>query len=375
MFLAKNQFKKSMIRKYLPKSTEELILWYERYVSPITLIAGFVVDAIIVRNVDLWFSNILLFSYLAIASACTLLLNMIIAGTLRGRFWTAIAPFLPAIIQFSFGGLFSGYVILYSQSAALAVSWIFVAILAILLIGNERFRNLYKLIAFQMGLLFFGVFSFLTFFLPIVLGRIGTLVFLIGGLLSLAVMSFLFKSTVYLVPALISERKKVMRVVGSVFLAFNILYFSNAIPPLPLALKEAGVYHNVVKQGDGYVLSAEPRRWYEAYLRYNTVYHKAAGETVFIYSAIFAPTDFSTTILHEWEYYDEKVGVWVITGTFGFPITGGRDGGYRGYTLRENVSAGKWRVNVKTGNGLIIGRIAFTVADVDTLVPTIEVRN
>ena len=363
------------MQKRLPKNTEELIRWYERYISPATLIAGFTLDAIIFRQVDLWFSNILLFSYLAIASVCILLLNMILTGVLRGRAWTGIAPFLPAIIQFAFGGLFSGYVILYSQSAALAVSWIFIAILAVLLIGNERFRNLYKLFAFQMGLLFFGVFSFLTFFLPVVFGRVGTPVFLLGGAASLAAMSFIFRLNARLVPTVAGERKKVVQVVGSIFLAFNVLYFINAIPPLPLALKEAGVYHGVLKQGGEYVLRAEPVPWYESYLRYNTVYHKTAGETVFVYSAVFAPTKFATTILHEWEFYDEKAGAWVKTGTFGFPITGGRDGGYRGYTLRENVTAGEWRVNVKTGGGLVIGRIAFTVEDVSSTVKTIEVRN
>lgn len=360
------------MRKQLPKNTEELIAWYERYISPVTLIAGFTIDAIIVRRVDLWFSNLLLFSYLVIASVCILLLNLIIAGTLRGRFWTALAPFLPAIIQFSFGGLFSGYVILYSQSATLAVSWIFVAILAVLLIGNERFRNFYKLFAFQFALLFFGVFSFLTFFLPVVLGRIGTTVFLIGGVTSLAVMSFLFRLTAYLVPVLKSERGKLARVVGSIFLVFNILYFTNAIPPLPLALKESGVYHQINRVGDEYVLDSEPSHWYESYLRYNAVFHRAPGESVFVFSSVFAPTKLSTTILHEWEYYDEKTSAWVRSGTFGFSITGGRDGGYRGYTLRENVEAGKWRVNVKTGNGLIIGRISFAVVDVPIPAPTIE---
>lgn len=359
----------------MPKNTEELLRWYERYLSPLALIAGFTLDAVVFRRVDLFFSNILLFSYLAAASVCILVLNMIITGVLRGRSWIGAAPFLPAIIQFSFGGLFSGYVILYSQSAALSVSWIFVAILAALLIGNERFRHLYKLFSFQMGLLFFGVFSFLTFFLPVILGRIGTPVFLLGGGASLAVMYFVFRLNARLVPTVAGERKKVMQVVGSIFLLFNLLYFSNAIPPLPLALKKAGVYHNVERQGDGYLLRAEPVPWYESYLRYNTVFHKTAGETVFVYSAVFAPAKFSTTILHEWELYDEKTASWVKTATFGFPITGGRDGGYRGYSLRDSVESGEWRVNVKTGNGLIIGRVAFTVEDAPAPVQTIEIQD
>lgn len=364
-----------MIRKYLPKSTEELILWYERYVSPITLIAGFTLDAIIIRRVDLLFSNVLLFSYLAIAGICIVLLNMIIAGTLRGRAWTSLAPFLPAIIQFSFGGLFSGYVILYSKSAALAVSWIFVVILAALLIGNERFRNFYKLLAFQMGLLFFGAFSFLTFFLPVVLGRIGSDIFLASGALALLLMTGFLRGLYRLVPELVrANGTKIARSMAVIFVVFNILYFTNAIPPLPLSLKDAGVYHKVEKAGDAYLLEAEPSRWYEAYLRYNTVFHRAPGESAFVYSAVFAPTKFSTTILHEWEYYDESTESWVRSATLGFPITGGRDGGYRGFSLRENVEAGKWRVNVKTGEGKIIGRISFTIIGVPEPVKTEEQR-
>ncbi len=90
---------------------------------------------------------------------------------------------------------------------------------------------------------------------------------------------------------------------------------------------------------------------------------------------MFAPAKFSTTILHEWELYDEKTASWVKTATFGFPITGGRDGGYRGYSLRDSVESGEWRVNVKTGNGLIIGRVAFTVEDAPAPVQTIEIQD
>lgn len=365
-----------MIR-HLPKNTEELIRWYERYISPIALIAGFVADnLILLRRVDLWTSNLLFFFYLTIAATGIVLINLVVSGRLQKPFFVKISPFLPAVAQFAFGGLFSGYVSLYSRSAAYSTSWIFVVVLALLLLGNERFTRFYSRFTFQVGILFTVLFSFLIFYLPVVLKSIGQDIFIASGVLSLVLMAAFMRLLAYLMPEHVrTHRTRIVRSIAIIFVTFNILYFSNAIPPLPLALKEAGVYHNVVRQGDEYVLNAEPRRWYEAYLRYNTVYHKTAGETVFVYSAVFAPTQFSTTILHEWEYYDEKTGAWTRSGTYGFPITGGRDGGYRGYTLRENVTAGKWRVNVKTGNGLIIGRIAFTVVDVPSPAQTIKVRN
>lgn len=366
-----------MVRKFLPKSTEELILWYERYLSPIALVAGFLADNyILLRRVDLWTSNLLLFFYLAVAATCVVLTNLIATGRLQQPSLIKAAPFLPVAAQFAFGGLFSGYVSLYSRSAAYSASWIFVVLLAALLLGNERFTRFYSRFTFQVGILFTVLFSFLIFYLPVVLKNIGQGMFIASGALSLVLMAFFIRSLAILMPEHVREhRTKIARTIAVIFVVFNVLYFSHAIPPLPLALKSAGVYHDVVKEGDEYVLRAEPVPWYESYLRYNTIFHKTADETVFVYSAVFAPSRFSTTILHEWEHYDENSKSWARTATFGFPMTGGRDGGYRGFSLRENIDAGKWRVNVKTGNGLIIGRIAFTVVDVPIPVETVEVRN
>ena len=59
-----------VIRRYLPKDVEELVHWYERYISPLSLVAGFLADNfILLRRVDLWRSNALLFSYLIVAAA------------------------------------------------------------------------------------------------------------------------------------------------------------------------------------------------------------------------------------------------------------------------------------------------------------------
>ncbi|MDO8561445.1 MAG: DUF2914 domain-containing protein [bacterium] len=362
-----------MVRRFLPKSTEELIRWYERYISPLALIAGFLADNyILLRRVDLWTSNLLLFSYLAISGLGIVLINLIQTGRLQNPIFVKSAPFLPVVAQFAFGGLFSGYVSLYGRSAAYSTSWIFVIALALLLLGNERFTRFYSRFTFQVGIFFTVLFSFLIFYLPIILGNIGPYIFVASGIASLIIMSAFIRFLAFLMPEHVKmHRMHIIRSIAIIFVTFNILYFSNAIPPLPLALKDAGVYHDIVKEGDAYVLTAEPVPWYESYLRYNTVYHRTAGETVFVYSAVFAPSKFSTTVLHEWEYYDDKTNAWVRNGTFGFPLVGGRDGGYRGYSLRENVTAGKWRVNVKTGNGLIIGRISFTVVDVPTPVKTV----
>jgi len=168
----------------------------------------------------------------------------------------------------------------------------------------------------------------------------------------------------------LENRRHTIRAVASIFLIFNVLYFTNAIPPLPLALKSAGVYHNVARVGDTYALTYEPLPWYREYLNYNTIFHHSPGTPVYVWSSIFAPSGLSTTIYHEWQRYDDAMQQWVTTNEFSYPITGGRDGGYRGYSMKIDVTSGEWRVRVVTRYGQVIGQVAFSVQDVSTPAPT-----
>ena len=364
-----------MIRRYLPKNIEELAHWYMRYISPFALVAGFVaVNLVLLRRVDMWTSHLLLFSYLIVAAGCIVVLNLITSGRLRQSWLLKIMPLIPVVAQFAFGGLFSGYLSLYSRSAAFAVSWIFVLIVAGLLLGNERFVRQYMKFPFQISIFFTVLFSFFIFFLPVVFHRIGPYMFLASGLASLGVIALFLSLLYWLTPEIVRrERTRVARAIAIIFVAFNILYFTNAIPPLPLALKDAGVYHDVVRELDGsYTLLAESVPWYEAYLRYNTLFHYASGDNAYAYSAVFAPSGLSTVILHEWQRYDAQDGQWKTTDTLRFPIVGGRDGGYRGYSIKTGIAPGKWRVNVITQYGQLIGRISFTAVDAPAETPLEE---
>ncbi len=348
-----------------------------RYISPLALIAGFFADnLILLKRVDVWTSNALFFSYLALAAASIVVLNLITTGRIRVAWVLRITPVIPVITQFAFGGLFSGYLSLYSRSASFPLSWVFVVIVTALLLGNERFVRQYMKFSFQVSMLFTVLFSFLIFFLPVVFHQIGPWMFVISGATSLVVISLFLRSMFLLMPELLRERTHIARVIAGICIVFNILYFSSAIPPLPLALKAAGVYHSVESGQDGlFRLGGEAAPWYERYLPYGTTFHHAPGQIAYAYSAVFAPTGISTVILHEWQRYDAATGEWVPHATVRYPIQGGRDGGYRGYSYIKDISGGKWRVNVITQYGQLIGRISFTVVDVPTPVPIVERQN
>ena len=366
-----------MTARYLPKNSQELMRVYERYISPLALIAGFLADNfILLKRVDLLQTNLLLFFYLFITALGIITVQLIETGRVREERKANSLPLVLIAMQFSFGGLFSGYLSLYSRSASLAVSWIFIAIIAVLLFGNERFMRLYSRFTFQISMYFAVLFSFLIFFLPVVLHRIGPMIFILSGVLSvLGIMLFLFVLDRAVPEVVRKDISLVSAIIVVIFCFFNLLYFANIIPPLPLALKDAGVYHSIIHQtGGDYQLFAEPVPWYEYYiLNYNTQYHATVGEGVYVYSAIFAPTGLSTGILHQWQYYDGASRSWITADTLRFDIQGGRDGGYRGYSFKSSPAPGSWRVNVITEYGQLIGRISFTVVPASTMVPLVDV--
>jgi hypothetical protein len=357
-----------MKRVPFPRNMKELLHWYERYISPLSLVAGFLADNfILLRRVDLWQTDALLGGYLIISALGITLINAIETGKVRARWVVRTAPIVPIVVQFCFGGLFSGYLSLYSRSAGFAGSWLFILLVAGLLIGNERFTRLYVKFSFQMSLYFTVLFSFFIFFLPVIVRAIGPAMFVLSGITSLAALALLMRVQNLVVPELVKrERTRVARSVAVIFLVFNILYFTNILPPLPLALKESGIYHGVVKVGTDYQLLAEPEPWYTQLLFSNPVFHPSLGDTVYAYSAVFAPSGLTTTIVHEWQHYDDAQNGWVTVSTQSFPINGGRDGGYRGYSQKSAPAPGKWRVNVKTQYGQLIGRISFTVDNATT---------
>ena len=355
------------MRKYIPKSTQELADWYMRYVSPLSLVAGFILDTLfLAKRVDLFLTNALLFTYLLVSAAAILLINVIQTGRLRHKLAVQALPLLPVVAQFAFGGLFSAYLSLYSRSADVAVSWIFVIAVAALVLLNERFSHFYARFSVQVSIYFTVLFSFLIFFLPVVFRVIGPLMFLGSGLASLAIIVGFLYILAWLVPAVVREnRRTVAAAIGAIFLTFNVLYFTGAIPPLPLSIKSAGVYHSVERLSDGgYVLSGEIVPWYKRFWNFAPVYHRVPGQPVYVWSAVFAPSGLNTKVLHEWQRYDSERGIWVTETKVSFPIRGGNDYGYRGYSQKMSGKAGEWRVNVITQYGQLIGRVNFEIIDV-----------
>ena len=349
--------------------------WYARFERPISsfsLVSGFVFDALTLKRVDLFLENFWVIIHLLIVAVCIILIDRHESGEIDSKDPAKIHFWLINVLQFFFGGLLSTYLVFYFRSGSLAVSWPFFLFLAAAFVANESFKKHYSRLSFQISLFFFSLFSFAIFIVPVVLHRIGPDVFLLSGAASLVSLLIFLLILRFFAKEKFSKSRKVLRFsIAGIFLAVNAFYFLNLIPPIPLSLKDAGIYHSITKNADGnYTVEYENKSWLSFFNFYDN-FHEMPGDTAYAYSAIFSPALLNTTITHEWQTYNESSKKWITATVIEIPLTGGREGGYRTYSFKNDLAPGKWRVNVETKRGEVLGRLRFNVI-LQTSEPTLK---
>lgn len=348
---------------------------HERYAPVLFFFGGATWDALTLDRIDAWGDNALLFSYLVLATGLVVLTALAEYEVDRPGWMYRYRTWFPHALQFVLGAMFSAHVIFYFQSATLAPTAVFLGVLVVLLVANEiihqRLFDLYLLI----GLYYLAVASFFVFFIPVVTRTMSYGTFLAGGLMGLVlavgVLVVLARHGIF------EQMRRLFYGVGVVGLLFgllNLLYLQNWMPPVPLAMRHGGVYHEVERVNGDYRLRYEPAPWYALWKSTSDVLHHVPGDTVYAFAAVFAPTKLETRIYHEWSAYDEGQAMWVVTDTIDYDVVGGRNEGYRGYTFKQNVRAGRWQVDVETASGRLVGRIRFRVEPVDTLTTPLRQR-
>jgi hypothetical protein len=336
----------------------------ERHLSTVVFIGGFVLDNLAYPYASLDWINTLFMGFLVIAAVCIILNHLLhkdradAAPSWRNPFYTL----LPLIAQFFIGGLLSGCLILYARSATFGVSWPFLLILFAIFVGNEVLQKYRERLAFHTIQFFFTLYAYAVFALPVAEGKMGASIFLLSGAVSVAIFAF-FLGILWLVgeKRLKESLRRILISCGVIFILVNVFYFTGILPPLPLALKDAGIYHAVVHTGIGYSVQAEESVWAPFSPE---VVHYAPGSTLFAYSAVFAPISLTTPIVHRWQKYNDVTRAWDTLASTAFSITGGRDTGYRGYSSLAGITPGAWRVSIETLNGGVLGRIRFNVEEV-----------
>jgi len=351
-----------------PGRLHRLKLYYEKHernVAIVSFVGGFVFDILTTGRIDSWLLMAQQALYLVVVTAA--LLQMLFE---EGKPPPALAnmsvvkrwyyEFRTVIVHFLLGSLISLYTIFFFKSSSLLVSFYVLVMMALLLVANElnRFRALG--LSFKFALLSLCFLSFFASVVPVFIGSIGVIVFMLSMLLGCLPVAVIYRRILIHSPEhALHARKQMVVPFGLVLVAFLSLYLLRLIPPVPLSIPYIGVYHAVERTGDEYRLSHE-RPFWRFWHNGDQDFRAQPGDKVYVFFRIFSPTRFSDQVTIRWYWKDGPRG-WSLQDSIPINIVGGREQGFRGYGVKSNYQPGDWKTQVETTDGREIGRVYFSL--------------
>ena len=353
----------------LPAALRTYSTLAQPFMPVVFFLSGVAYDTLTLSRIDRLFDNLILLLYLSLLGVLVVLTGRVQLGMVpqapEGTQWSMLhgiqwaRPHFTKALQFLLGGLFSAYTIFYFQSSSLTTSSIFLALIIVLLIANEWFRHRLSSLKLLVCLYTMVVFSFFTFFLPVLTGWMNTWVFLLGGIMS-ALIIWKVIHLIFVNVEVESPWQPTWTFLPALGLiaCLSGLYFFNLIPPVPLSLKFGGMYEHIEKDQNGYHLTFQKGAWYQFWKQSDD--QVSTDSPIYCYTSVFAPVTLETTIYHHWQHRpQDSDAVFSTTDRIPISISGGREHGYRSYTWKQRLDPGEWRVDVETEDGRIIGRINF----------------
>lgn len=327
----------------------------------VAFIGGFITDLLLLNRIDDIIDNIILLTYVVLATVSLLLLYAGVAEKFPMTMSRLVQRYAPVLLQYSFGGLLSGMLIFYGRSGDWVASAPFLILILVVILGNELLDKRSDRLLYHIALYFIGIFSYVVLVLPVLLGQMGDGIFILSGLLALLLVTGVIRILYKIVPNFMQfNTKRVIIMVSTLYLSLTALYFFNLIPPIPLSLTELDIVHSVSRDNDGnYQIVDEQQPWYRQIPFVRDELHPTRT-SIACFARVYAPTRLSTRIYHRWEFKD-AAGQWQEAFRFGYPITGENSGGYRGYTILNKFSDGVWRCGVENERGQVLGRTTVTI--------------
>ena len=334
---------------------------YESRLDVLFFIGGFAFDAVMVSEVDDLFALVQQAVYLLVIAA---LIHFEIlyrlqkwrpARGLRTKIWGV----RNLILHFLLGTLLNIYSLFYIKSASLLSSLVFLALMVGLILANESHLMKQAKVSLKVGLYAICLFSYISILFPLLLGYVGWTPFALSAATSL----FAFYLQMVWLKRKLPDDRTMFRVIlfpgASVLLVFTLFYVLGWIPPVPLSVKEQGVYHLVEKREGSFWLSTE-KTWWKFWQSGDQDFKAQAQDKIYFYAQIYSPARFSDQVFVQWLYKDPVRG-WQPTDRIPLKIVGGRKEGFRGYAVKSNYQPGDWRVQVETSLGQEISRMSFEV--------------
>jgi hypothetical protein len=336
---------------------------HERHLSAASLAGGFAFDSFTFGRIDRPLTQLVFIVYLLVAGIAIAVLHGLESRPEGKKPSEKTRTILVFVAQFALGCLLSGFCVFYIRSASIGASWPFLICMAGIFIANEYLRRYHSRLVFSALLFFFSLYSYAILLVPVVIARIGTIPFLMSGVVALVIFFFYMRALARLGhDRYRGARAQIAAGMLGITALINAFYFVKILPPLPLVLSDAGVYHAATRAGFDFRVAAEdePARWRALFGTF-PVEHIQPSDKLYLYSAVFAPYRLTTRILHQWEWRDPRSGAWTQQQIVPITIHGGREDGFRAVTFKTAPRPGEWRVNIVSEDGRAIGRVRFSV--------------
>lgn len=325
-------------------------------------VGGFIFDIITLDRIDSWFTIIQQATYLLllIVILAQMLIEQVALKPLSAR-WNWYTNWRVPAAHFVFGSLLSSYTLFFFKSSSLGASFIFLFLIASLLVINElpRFQNLG--LGFKFALLSLCTMSYFAYLVPVLIGQSGTLIFLASLIAGLAPLLLMYRIFMKRGIDQLALKKQLLRPSLYVFFGFLLSYLMGIIPPVPLSIQYMGIYHAVKKSADGKFELSHLRPWWRFWHNGDQWFAAQPGDKIIAFFRLFSPTNFTDEVRVIW-YLDVPGKGWQAQDKIPIKIVGGRDQGFRGYAVKSNYTEGQWRVVVESTDGREIGRLGFSVS-------------
>ena len=347
----------------LPGRAGRTLAFARRHSAVVMFAAGFLFDFLTIQRIDAWTDLAIQLLYLSGLTILLFLQHREAHGLWRApeslaRWWN----YNVEVLHFLYGGLLSAYVVLYFKSSTGARPLVFFVLLVGLMFLNEmpQVRRLGH--RWRLGLYAFCVISFLNYFVPILVGRMGGWVFTLALVLSAAFVWTVADRLAAPDPDRAKTRLRLFAPAAAVCLTIAVLYALRLIPPVPLSVQFHGIYHDVRRQDGSYVLTYEkpPLRFF--WRTESRPFRRRAGDRVHYFVRVFAPARFRHQVFTRWEVQGPD-GTWRTSDRIPLEIVGGRAEGFRAWAVKSNFTAGDWRVTAETDDGRAIAMLRFTVTE------------
>lgn len=348
-----------MIKEYKSK----FLKYYEENETKIDVVfflGGFLIDILMLSDIDDLFSIVQQVVYLGIIFA------IIYYEILFRLFKWKPSPKVLKIweyrtlaMHFLFGSLLNTYSLFYIKSASVLHSLIFLLVMLLIVCANELPGVKKSNISMKIAMYAICVFSFFSIIFPLILGFVGW----VPLLLAIASTGGVFYGMYHLLSKHVEDSFSLGKIVlapgGSIILLFLVFFFMGWIPPVPLSVVDQGIYHNIEKQNGEYLLYTE-KKWWKFWHSGDQFFQARAGDKIYYYAQVYSPTRFSDEIFVQWSQKNKK-GDWMPADKIPLQIVGGRKMGFRGFTYKSNYQPGEWRVQVLTSHGQEISRMDLEV--------------